>query len=295
VINLYGELASAGGVSFGTSAPGEREMRVFASGRSGDVRPSGFPEDFRESGESLRKYAQGVIDGNENDLARMMTYQDYIWRMQEALMYGYKSDGKPDKYRDLPDFPNWFMDLLKKGISPELIGYKYPGYYAWLYGTQWRFGTNEQHTELEKIYGKDVYTTRYVNDFLGRAKPGDDELADLWMAEFDKLKDYHSRLPYKAADPDDFLDFAWEDEDREAALPPEILQGPGYRSMLQASGQITNFKNHIMPNIRIGIARRAEANAKFSLHETQMRADKHRAFERAVGTWAASSGIGTGY
>jgi hypothetical protein len=290
VKHLYAELYDAGGISFGASAPNNMEIMKFTTGRAGAARPAGFPDDFRESGESLRKYARGLLDGNEEDTARMLIYQDHIWKMHEALLYGHKSDGKPDKYKGLPDLPGWYTDYLKDGSTPEEIG-EVLRYFVNHAGF---FDAKEKYDELMNTYGDRVFTSSFVDEFLGRAGPGDDELADLWTEEYKIMKDYHDQLPYKEADPDDFLDYAWDDDDKKPALPDEIPQGPGYRSTLQASGQISNFKNNIMSNVRVGIARRAEANAKFSLHETQMRADRHRAFERAVGTWTNSS-TGTGY
>jgi hypothetical protein len=127
------------------------------------------------------------------------------------------------------------------------------------------------------------YQTEGLRPMLAALFAGDkkSDLKDIWKDEHDKMQDFHDNmLPYCAADPDDFI------------LDDEILTGPGYRRTIQASGQISQLKNHLMANIRTSLVRQTEADVKYAHNEQQEKADAHFAFERAVGSWSSSNGTG---
>jgi hypothetical protein len=114
-----------------------------------------------------------------------------------------------------------------------------------------------------------------------------DDLRDVWEGEYDEMLEYHLyMLPYSTARPTNFKDA----DDREDFLDDEILTGPGYRQTIQASGQISNMKNHLMASVRASLARQTEADVKYAHNEQQERADSHFAFRRSVGSWNSSNG-----
>ncbi|MDR3280503.1 MAG: hypothetical protein LBT23_08315 [Synergistaceae bacterium] len=200
VKDLYDRLYSDGGVSFKGSVPSDEEMSEFITGLAGPVRPEGFAEDYKERVASLDRYATRILEGNDQDMARILEYQKYLASMDVAL---------------------------RSGVSKEVLS------------------------------------------------------DGLWEQEYDELKAYHDKLPYKSADPSEFVDF----DEEKPTLPDEILTGPGYRWTLQASGQIANFRNYLIPNMRVGFTRQIESLAKFELNEQQERTNRHYSFERAVGSW----------
>jgi conjugal transfer/entry exclusion protein len=101
------------------------------------------------------------------------------------------------------------------------------------------------------------------------------------------MLEYHLyMLPYSTARPTNFKDA----DDRNDFLDNEILTGPGYRQTIQASGQISNMKSHLMASVRASLARQTEADAKYAHNEQQEKADSHFAFERSVGSWNSLNG-----
>ena len=110
-----------------------------------------------------------------------------------------------------------------------------------------------------------------------------EKLEDIWENEYDAMRDFHDKLPYAAADPNEFQDTDDDDffEDK------EILAGPGYTWTLAATGQMAAFRNVLFSGIRAAGSRQAEADAKFALNTQREREDSRLAFERSVGAWDA--------
>jgi hypothetical protein len=143
------------------------------------------------------------------------------------------------------------------------------------------------------LYQKDIKSM----DIALRSEVAAGNLADVWESEFEQLEDYESVLPFDEADPEEFNEYYWGEDGGDAMLPESVLTGPGYRWTVQASGQMANFRNHIMTRVRAGTARQIEAEAKFAANEQAERSGAHFAFERAVETsWSGSvPSTGSGY
>jgi hypothetical protein len=129
-------------------------------------------------------------------------------------------------------------------------------------------------------------TVHLTLDVLGGDKKS------LWKFEHEKIlgKAKGGRLYYNAADPGNFNEFAWSDKKKYETpmVSDDIITGPGYRWSIQATAQAGNLKNFVMPAIRVGVLRQAEAEAKFAMNERSERADSHYAFGGAVGSWTAA-------
>jgi hypothetical protein len=110
------------------------------------------------------------------------------------------------------------------------------------------------------------------------------KLEDIWENEYEAMRDFHDKLPYKTADPNEFKDTGDED-----FLKDEILTGAGYTWTLAATGQMAAFRNILFSEVRAAGSRQAEADAKFALNTQREREDSRLAFERSVGAWNASA------
>jgi hypothetical protein len=77
-------------------------------------------------------------------------------------------------------------------------------------------------------------------------------------------------------------------------LSEASLSAYGYRQLLEAGAQSSNFANQEMSRLRIAIQRQIEAETKFALNARQERLDVHAAFKQAVREWKSQS-TGAGY
>ncbi|MCL2010487.1 MAG: hypothetical protein FWG71_08075 [Synergistaceae bacterium] len=197
---LYSDLTNAGGVSFGGGF-GDADLERFLTGRAA-VSPADFHGDYRRRTEALGKYAQGVMNGNDGGVDRLIQYHNNAVAAVNALSAG---DAKGD-------------------------------------------------------------------------------LKDIWHQEYVKMRDFNDWfLPYSATSPTPSHLTVFDDD---------ILTGPGYRRTIQASGQISNLKNHLMASARASLTRQLEADVKYAHNRQQESADSHFAFERAVGSWHPVNGTG---
>ncbi|MDR1944285.1 MAG: hypothetical protein LBQ19_05635 [Synergistaceae bacterium] len=80
-----------------------------------------------------------------------------------------------------------------------------------------------------------------------------------------------------------------ESQEEIEELNEASLAAYGYRQVLQAGSQTSNFFNQELVRLRIDMQRRLEAEARYALDEMQEDADGEASFAEGIGTWGSQS------